>query len=68
MPIRDKIESAVFTGVRNGRPNFDFGNRTAPPDWLLKLERSGKVEGDQFIFQGKPLEVGCEIRGFADCC
>lgn len=66
MPTRAKVESAIFTGVRNGCPHFDFGSNTAPPDWLLKVANSGKVVDGQFIFQGKPLEVGCEIRGFAD--
>lgn len=58
MPTRHKVTEATFTGVRNGRPHFDFGDDTAPPDWLLKMARDGKVEGEQFIVAGKPLQPG----------
>lgn len=63
MPVRAKVEYAIFTGVRNGRPNFDFGDHTAPPDWLLKLAGSGKVEGGKFILSGKAIEPGTKITG-----
>lgn len=63
MPVRVKVESAIFTGVRNGRPHFDFGDHTAPPGWLLKLAGSGRIEGDKFILSGKVIEPGTKVTG-----
>lgn len=63
MPVRAKVESSIFTGVRNGRPHFDFGDHTAPPDWLLKLATNGRVDGQQFLVSGQPLQPGQVVTG-----
>lgn len=63
MPTRRKVTEATFEGIRNGRPVFDFGDDTAPPDWLLKLASGGKVDGDRFLVDGKALQPGQKVTG-----
>lgn len=65
MPTRAKVEKATFTGVKNGRPQFDFGNHTAPPDWLLKLASEGRVVNDEFIAHGRALKRGETVMRYS---
>lgn len=51
-----------FTGIRNGRPEFDLGDRP-PPVWLiLALDRGLLVVRDDRLYAvGEPVEVGDDV-------
>lgn len=51
-----------YLGIRNGRPQFDLGDKP-PPAWLVDAldKRLLVVEGDRLLVLGEPVEPGDEV-------
>lgn len=61
--MRSKANEVRYLGMKNGRPEFDFG-MVAPPDWLVKALKGTKTawDGGTFNVNRKPVEQGEMVR------
>ncbi len=53
--------TVTFTGVKNGRPTFKFGNR-APPQWLREYAERVEIKDGEAYAKGRKLETGETIK------
>lgn len=49
-----------FVGVRNGRPNFDFGDR-APTKAEREIAEKVRIEGEKAFLGGRQLARGEKV-------
>lgn len=52
--------TVTFTGVKNNRPTFEFGDR-APPEWLRELAARIQIKDGKAYIGSRELQAGEEV-------